>query len=158
MAKHVLNIQQNVFDFILLGINCNENQYRVLSLLNDTLDLELALGNYIPLNLDNQIFNFSLFRFTDDILRIEYFFIPNLSNYNPENKSEEQNLFAEMRIDTRARLVKELPETDFFLIIKGEEMHGLGERIKERLKKVKELLNIQIIQVEDLPSRNNLIF
>ena len=158
MAKHVLNILPSSFDFLLLGITCGDNQYRVLSLLNDALEVEFTLSHYVPLNVENSVFSFSLYKYSDEDLRLEYFLIPNLSNYHPENKNPEGNLFTGTQMDTRTRIVKELPKTDYFLMIKGEEMAGLDEKIKERLKKVREFQNVHIIQPEDLPSRSNLIF
>jgi hypothetical protein len=54
--------------------------------------------------------------------------------------------------------VKELPQTDYFIIVKGEDLHYYQFKITEKLKTLSEVLQVQTIEAIDLPSKRNLIF
>ena len=157
----MLHSSDDELDFVLLGIVCPDNQYRVCSLLNDALNIDLFLSDYVPFNLkDGKMFSFSLFRFPDEDLGLEYFFIPNTSNFGDANvrPDERNNLFSGVEIDERTMLVKELPKTNYFLIIKGQELHNVQFRIMTALKEVPSFAQVQLIEASELPSRKNLIF
>jgi hypothetical protein len=161
VAKHFLNTGDEVFDFVLVGITCPENQYRLVSLLNDTLGINLFLSDYPPFNLkDGKLFRFSLYRYLDEELGLDYSFIPNTSNFNEPNPNTVQtgDLFSELEVDESVRLVKELPKTDYFLILKGEDLHNVQFKIMELLKTIDEIIQLQAIEPHDLQSKRNLIF
>lgn len=161
MAKHVLHTSDDDLDFVLLGIVCSESQYRVCSLVNDALNIQLFLSDQVPFNLkDGKLFRFSLFRFPDDELGLEYFFVPNTSNFEDPNAFGfvNEGLFSGHEIDERVMLIKELPKTDYFLIIKGEDLHNYQFKIMDALKKQPEIIQVQLIEPGELPSRKNLIF
>lgn len=161
MAKHFLNTNEDDLDFVLIGITCLENQYSVAGLIDSALKIKLFLSDYIPFNLkEGRIFKFSLFRFPDEELGLEYFFIPNASNFEEPNiyPSEKDDLFAGIDVDESVRLIKELPKTDYFLILKGEDLHNYQYKIIDKLKNYPEIIQIQAIEPHDLPSKRNLIF
>ena len=166
MAKYVLNTSDEDLDFVLIGITCLENQYSVAALIDDALKIKLALSSYIPFNLkEGRIFKFSLYNFLDEELGLEYFFIPNNSNFEVPidtgtniNNSSAPDLFAGMSVDENIKLIKELPKTDYLLILKGEDLHNYQFKVIEKLKNMPEIIQIQAIEPQDLPSRRNLIF
>lgn len=166
MAKYVLNTSEEDLDFVLIGITCLENQYSVAALIDDVLKINLFLSGYIPFNLkEGRIFKFSLYNFLDEELGLEYFFIPNNSNFeepNPNGPGDTsgiaKDLFANVDVDESVKLVKELPKTDYLLILKGEDLHNYQYKIIEKLKTLPEIIQIQAIEQKDLPSRRNLIF
>lgn len=166
MAKYVLNSSEDDLDFVLIGISCPENQYAVLSIVDDALKINLVLSDYIPFNLkEGRIFKFSLYRFLDEELGLEYYFIPNTSNFEVPiaigtnlSVSATRDLFAGLEIDESVKLIKELPKTDYFLILKGEDLHNYQFKIIERLKHFPDIIQIQAIEPQDLPSKRNLIF
>ena len=148
---------------MLLGMVCPENQYHVVSAINDALHIGLRLDNYVPFNLkDGKLFKFSLYHFMDEDLGLDYFFVPNSSNFEEPNANAPQDilgdLFAGHEVDEQVKLVKELPKTDYFLIVKGEELHNYSHKIIEKIKAIEELIQVQTIEPNDLPSRRNLIF
>lgn len=148
---------------MLLGIVCPENQYQVVSAINDTLHIDLRLDNYVPFNLkDGKLFKFSLYHFMDEDLGLEYFFVPNSSNFEEPNANAPQDilgdLFAGHKVDEQVKLVKELPKTDYFLIVKGEELHNYSHKIIDKIKAIEELIQVQTIEPNGLPSKRNLIF
>jgi hypothetical protein len=161
VAKHILNSSDDDFDFVLIGISCLEDQYSVSAFIDHALKINLFLSDYIPFNLkEGRIFKFSLYRFLDEELGLEYFFIPNTSNFEEPNLNgnTSNDLFAGMDVDESIKLVKELPKTDYFLILKGEDLHNYQFKIIDKLKKHPEFIQIQAIEPQDLPSKRNLIF
>lgn len=161
MVKHILNSSSDDFDFVLVGITCPESQYRVVSLINDALGTDLFLSDYLPFNLKGgKLFRFSLFRYADEELRLDYFFIPNTSNFDEAGNviNEEADLFAGVDVDESVKLVKELPKTDYFLLLKGEDLNKVRFKIMDSLKTISEIVQLQAIEPADLPSRRNLIF
>jgi hypothetical protein len=161
MAKHVLNTNDDDLDFVLIGISCLESQYVVASLIDNVLKINLSLSDYVPFNLkEGRIFKFSLYRFLDEELGLEYFFIPNTSNFEEPNMNiaNTGNLFAGLDVDESVKLIKELPKTDYFLILKGEDLHNYQFKIIDKLKSRSEIIQIQAIEPQELASRRNLIF
>ncbi len=160
MAKHFLDTHDD-FDFALLGIVCQENQYVMFSVINDVLKIDLRLSDYVPFNLkDGKLFKFSLYHFVDEELGLEYFLVPNTSNFAEPNinAASSNDLFNDVDVDERAKLVKELPKTDYFLILKGEDIHHYQFKVMEKLKTLSEVIQIQSIVANDLASKRNLIF
>ena len=160
MAKHFLDTHDD-FDFALLGIVCQENQYVMFSVINDVLKIDLRLSDYVPFNLkDGKLFKFSLYHFVDEELGLEYFLVPNTSNFAEPNinAASSNDLFNDVYVDERAKLVKELPKTDYFLILKGEDIHHYQFKVMEKLKTLSEVIQIQSIVANDLASKRNLIF
>lgn len=161
MAKHFLNTSEDDLDFVLIGMTCLENQYALAALIDVALKTKLFLSDYIPFNLkEGRIFKFSLYRFQDEELGLEYFFIPNSSNFEEPNLNATNtgDLFAGIDVDESVKLIKELPKTDYFLILKGEDLHNYQFKIIDKLKTFPEIIQIQAIEPQDLPSKRNLIF
>lgn len=161
MGKHVLNNNPDDLDFVLIGITCADNQYSVVSYINNALNIDLALSDNIPFNLKGgKLFNFSLFRYVSEEMGLEYFLIPN--NSNLESSTNEwtagNDLFADLNVEESTKLVKELPKTDYFLILKGEDLHLFQFKIVEHIKTIKEIIQVQNIEPNELPSKMNLVF
>ena len=161
MAKHFLNTGEDELNFALIGIACAEDQYRMVSLLNDALNINLSLSDYLPLLAkDDKVFKFSLFRFVDEDLRLEFNCIPNNSNFDEPHIEQAQSLdlFNGLKLDESSKLIRELPKTDYFLILKGDETHSYQFKIIDKLKKIPDIIQIQTIEPQELSSRKNLIF
>lgn len=161
MAKYTLNSSSNDLDFVLIGISSAENQYSIVSHINNALGIDLVLSDNIPFNLkDGKLFYFSLYKFVSEEMGLEYFLTPNNSNFDRASAEQwgESNLFTDLNVDESTRLVKELPKTDYFLILKGEELHLFQFKIMDLLKNIKEIIQVQNIEPNELPSRMNLIF
>jgi hypothetical protein len=160
MAKHLLHNSDEDLDFALLGMSCLEDQYTVAALLDNILKIELKLGDYVPFTLkEGRIFNFSLFRYKDVELGLEYYLVPNTSNFEEPNiNNTGTGLFAELNIDESVKLIRELPKTDYFLLLKGEDLPNYQFKILQKLKQAPELIQVAAIEPHDLPSRRNLIF
>lgn len=160
MAKHVLHNTSDELDFLLIGLRCAENQYSIVSFINRALGIELALSDNIPYNLkDGKLFYFSLFRYMSEEFGLEYFLIPNTSNFDEQtNNTQGNDLFAGLDVEESTKLIKELPKTDYFMIVKGEDLHLVQFKITEHLKTIEDIQQLQIIEPRDLPSKMNLVF
>lgn len=161
MAKHFLNNSTDDLDFLLIGLRSAENQYSIVTSVNEVLGTELVLSDNIPYNLkDGKLFYFSLFRYVSEEFGQEYFLIPNNSNFeeSQNNKTGGEDLFADLNVEESTKLIKELPKTDYFLILKGEDLHLAQFKIIELLKTIKDIQQVQTIEPRDLPSKMNLVF
>jgi len=162
MAKaHVLNINEEDYEFALIGLSLIKDHYEAVVAINEALLIHLELGNTFPLSLSTKkVFRFSMFNYTDSDIGLEYLFIPNASNFNEPNINvpSNNNLFSGLEVEERSLLVRELPKTDYFLILKGEEIEQHKHKVIQKLKSIKDLLSVQLIDVSELPSRNHLVF
>jgi hypothetical protein len=160
MAKHFLNNSEADIDFVLIGITCLEDQYTLVAIIDDVLKINLQLSDYIPFTLkEGRVFNFSLYRFIDEELGLEYCFVPNNSNFEEPNINQtSKDLFAGVNVDESMKLIKELPKTDYFLILKGEDLHNYQFKILQKLKTAGEIIQVSAIEPLQLSSKRNLIF
>jgi len=166
LAKHFLNSNKDDLDFVLIGLMSPENQYSIVSSVNAALGTEFILSDHIPFNLkDGKLFYFSLYRYVSEEFGLEYFLIPNNSNFDApldsgqsDRKGGGEDLFAEFNVEESIKLIKELPKTDYFIILKGEDLHLFQFKIIEQLKTIQDILQIQSIEPRDLPSKMNLVF
>ncbi len=161
MAKHFLNSNKDDLDFLLIGLMSSENQYSIVASVNKALGTEFILSDNIPFNLkDGKLFYFSLYRYLSEEFGLEYYLIPNNSNFSDADaaKGGGEDLFADHNIEESTRLIKELPKTDYFIILKGEDLHLFQFKIIEQLKTITDIIQVQSIEPRDLPSRMNLVF
>ena len=160
MAKYSLNTSDD-FDFVVIGIMSANDQYQVIGAINDVLKINLHLQAFVPYNLkDGKLFNFSLYNFFDEELGLEYNVIPNQSNFEGPNinSASANDLFANNAVEESVRLIKELPKTDYFIVLKGEDLHNYQFKIIDKLKTVDDFLQVQAVAVEELTSKRNLMF
>jgi hypothetical protein len=159
MAKHVLQPSADDLDFDLIGITTAMNQYETVAVLNRALAIDLTLEGFVPMQTkDGKLFNYSLYAFDDEALGLNYSLIPNASNLEGNNGTAGTGLFSDVVVEGTARLIRELPRTNYFLLVKGEITNHLLHKILETLQKENGMYNVDFISVGDLPSRKNLIF
>jgi hypothetical protein len=157
----VLHSGGEELDFVLFGIVSQENQYRAVSLLEDALKSEFRLSEYIPYNLkQGRLFRFSLYNASDRDLSLEYFFIPNTSNFEESKEAGATggDLFSGVDVEEQIRLVKELPKTDYFLIVKGEQAQANRHALLGALSAIPSFVRVQSIEPRELQSGRNLVF
>lgn len=161
MAKYVLDSKELEPNFVILGISSYENIYALVTGINRIIDSDLCLSDNLPFNLKaGNLFYFSLFHYLNEETRTDYYLISNTSNFEQrtESRAVSTDLFSETEVEESTRLIKELPKTDYFFIIKGDEPHLYQFKIIEKLKNLEAILQIQTIEPKDLPSRMNLVF
>ena len=87
-------------DFILAGISCHLKDYRLVYNMNKKLGFDFKkLKDFVIYKQEDEL-KYSFYYYLDPDRQKEYFFV---SNHHPESK-----------------LIKELKQTDYFLVIKGE--------------------------------------
>lgn len=162
MAKHILHNDVDLFDFVLIGIACPENQYVIINNINLHLNINLSLSQTLKFDLKkHDLFEFSLFHYVDEELGLEYSVVPNKSNYRPmQNKDAGFDLFAnsDQVIEETALLINELPHTNYFFILKGESAIHEQYNVFKLLKSIPVINQVHEIIPDKLPSKNNLIF
>jgi hypothetical protein len=162
MAKYTLHNDIDLYQFVLLGISSPENQYLLVNALNEGLNLKLELQNYLNLSMkQGRLFDFSVYGFLDEELGLDYFFLPNKSNFKPLEKNNSVNdLFtnSELQVEEAALLVPELPHTNYFLILKGDSALHEQYQVFQSLKNIELIHQVHEIIPERLASRQNLVF
>lgn len=161
MAKYTLSAPDQEIDFAVISISCPEEQYAAVSIIDEQLGITLQLADYISYMLKgNKLFMFSLFQYEDEELGLHYSLVPNLSNFENQSaeKSASADLFSSVDVEERLRLIKELPKTDYFLLLKGEALSHYAIILSELLNQSPAIVQATVIDPYDLPNRRNLIF
>ncbi len=158
--KYSLDSEFEDFNFLLFGISTTLDQYSVISQINNLLKIDLSLQIIIPYYLkDNGTFNYNLYSCEVPELFLEFNLIANLSNFETTPEASITNdLFTGHAVEERARLIKELPKTDYFIIVKGEQLYAYENKIYDKLKQVNYFTKVQQIQPDELKSANHLLF
>jgi len=137
MAKLTLEIEEE-YDFDLIGICSHAKDYRLSWELNKQLAFDLIKDENFELTVKGEKQNHSFFSFIDDENLIEYYLI--------NNRSE------------KGVLVPEEKKSDYFLLIKGVIRTGMTSELVQRIASIKNVLTTYEIEVEELRSKNNLLF
>ena len=162
MVRHVLHNDSDLFDFVLLGITSSENQYVIINNINLYLHIGLSLSQTLNLKLnEHEIFEYSLYSYSDEEFGIEYYVVPNKSNKRPnQNKDHKYDLFSNSYqiIEETALLISELPHTNYFLIIKGDRAGYEQYNVFKLLKSIPCISQVHEIIPDKLTNKNNLVF
>ena len=160
MAKHILNNTFESYDFSVIGIATRMNLYETLAHVNLALNIELAYTVNLPFPLsEGHEFQFAIFEYESSSMEMEFQFISNTSNLLPASKiqSTGDGLFSGMAVDETARLIKELPGVDFFLCMKGKAHEHRALSAAAIIDGINGITNAEIIDIQSLPSRQNLL-
>jgi hypothetical protein len=136
MAKFTLDIEDD-FDFKLIGIFSHVKDYRLSWQINQEFEFDLQKEENLTVKYKNNIQEHSFFCFFDEENLLDYYLI--------SNRSESGMLIPEEKCD-------------YFLLIKG---HIRDQQFQELIKKttqLKHILTTSNIEVEELKSKENLIF
>ena len=131
------------FDFSLLGIISALKEYKLAWLLNNKLDVQLIKAKDIEidfLNSQNLIISNYIFETDHNNLRLL------------KNKSVDQ--FG----DHSAYLLPELKRFDYFILKQGFEDTFTNQELKEKLSSILKIQYVQLFSIENLKSKENLIF
>ncbi len=162
MAKHILHNDANLFDFVLIGIASGEDQYVIINNINQALNIDLALGqNLRSASKNSDLFEFSVYTYLDEELGLEYFVVPNKSNFKPKQKTgPAYDLFAESKqvIEQSILLINELPHTNYFLLLKGDSAIHEQYEVFKLLRQIECIEQVHEVIPDKLQSKNNLIF
>jgi hypothetical protein len=166
MAKYTLNIEYD-FDFMLFAISSHEPDYKLCHKINTCLNLNLQKEEALELKNKNQVDNllFSFFVYVDDEEQLEYNLLSNKS-YNSvlSNKpitSLQADLFGDTEPETTGQkgfLINELNASDYLFIVRTPYNPELAFTIEKSLKQLDSVLSVRYADINELASKNNLIF
>lgn len=136
MVKFTLEFEQD-FDFFLLGIFCHVKDYRLSWFINKAIDIDLQKAPNLVLNIKKVVQEHALLEYVSDEDLKEYYLIANRSQNGwllPEEKC------------------------DYFLMLKGHYSEDEIEYIRQAVQSQKPVLTVSNIEVENLKSKENLLF
>lgn len=136
MAKFTLEIEED-FDFRLIGIFSHTKDYRLCWEINKAFNFDLLKGDNLTVQLRDNIQEHSFFSYHEEDELLEYYLI--------SNRSEAGLLIPEEKCD-------------YFLLIKGHYRENTIIELRKQLNQLKPVLATSIIEVEELKSKDNLIF
>lgn len=164
MPTYSLDIHaEEHFDFDLFSISCTESIYRVIHELNNDLDIDLQLNELLDYtHKEGEEFYFPVYSFQHESLNIEFNLLQNQTSFQPRGKRAEQplDLFAG-EVEQTTKLMPELENTDYLLLIKGENRYLYNHTILETIQKNKNFTGVYELFMEDIKdkkSRTNLLF
>ncbi|MDT8413063.1 MAG: IPExxxVDY family protein [Vicingaceae bacterium] len=137
MSKLTFSLE-NEYDFELIGISCHSKDYRICWSLNNALKTNFKRIEDYEIQKKNEIINFPFFEYIDEDNNIEYFVIA--------NKSSE------------GYLVSEKQSIDYFLVLKGSVTDKLVENLAKKVKEIDVVIIAHRIDVNELKSKQNLLF
>ncbi len=142
MAKSRLQVDYS-YDFELMGIISNLKAYRLAWLLNQKLNIHLVKqGDIIHEFINNEQVTISNYLYETENAQFRLL----------KNKSENKNS------GRLAFLLPELHKFDFFIMKKGVLDGRQDEGLLNKLRLMEDIQYITLFTIEDLKSRENLIF
>ncbi len=137
MAKLTLDFEED-YDFDLIGICSHSKDYRLVWELNTKLEYDFAKAENFDLRQKGSLQSHSFFEFIDEENGVEYFLINNRCN--------------------TGLLIPEEKSCDYLLVIKGHLLENVKEKITSQIMALKNVLTAYTINVENLRSKDNLLF
>lgn len=165
MALHSLDIQsEDHFDFDVFSITSTESIYRVVFEINSVLNVDLQLNDLLDYtHKEGQDFYFPVYTFLHEELNIEFNLLPNQTSFQPfYSKGQQQapDLFGG-DIEHTTKLLPELENTDYFLLIKGDNRLSYNHTIFKTIKMVSTFQMVEEIvldKLKDKKAKGNLLF
>ena len=165
MATYNLDMNaEEHFDFDVFSITSTETIYKVIHELNNCLDIDLQLNELLDFtHKEGEDFYFPLYGFNHEDLNIEFNLLSNQTSFQPktaEDKPKELDLFAG-DIEQTTKLLPELENSDYFLIIKGDNRYLYNHVVFEAIKSNPFFTIVNEIFIDDLKdkkAKGNLLF
>lgn len=145
-------------DYDLIALHSSEEDYRLAYLLNKNLNISLFRKKYdLDFTIQQAVYHFSLFEYEDKKKHILYHLIANKT----EGLKEEQEPINKASLfharPERRFLVSEL-KCDYLLKLTSENGRIPKREIINQINGIKQVISAYSVEVENLKSRNNLIF
>lgn len=137
MAKLTLELEAD-YEFDLIGICCHIKDYRLSWEINQGLTLSLSKETNFEVSQNGELQSHAFYSYLDKDNSIEYFLISNRSN--------------------KGVLIPEENNCDYFMVIKGARKEQEVKELLQKIAALKHVLKSYIIEVEELKSKQNLLF
>lgn len=164
--KFKLDVEYD-FEFMLFAISSHEPDYKLCFKLNQALNIDLHKEDPLELKNKNQADNllFSFFIYVNEEEQLEYNLLSNKSyNTVQSNKSvstSQADLFGDTEPEVSGQkgfLINELSTIDYLLIVRTPYDPEFAYELETIIKQTDSILNVKYVDVNELASKNNLIF
>ena len=161
MAIHKLDLDEfDEIDYHLIAIHTTLEDYRFAYFINQHLPVNLSKSNEeILISIKEGETQFSRFYFDDEDNFVSWNLIQNKNEVIGQNEIINQDLFSNssQEVATKVFLLPELKKVDYFLKIESDDDLELAGIVK-KLKSIKSLSTVYVVETETIKSKNNLIF
>ncbi len=161
MAIHKLDLDEfDEIDYHLIAIHTTLEDYRLAYFINQHLPTNLSKSKEeILISIKEGETQFSRFYFDDDDNFISWNLIQNKNEVIGKKEIINQDLFSNssQEVATKVFLLPELKKVDYFLKIESDDDLDIVTIVK-KLKTIKSLSTIYVVETENIKSKNNLIF
>ena len=162
MAIHKLDLDEfDEIDYHLIAIHTTLEDYRLAYFINQHFPINLSKSNEeIHISIKEGETQFSRFYFNDEDNFISWNLIQNKNEVIGQKTIINQDLFSDstQEVATKVFLLPELKKVDYFLKIESDEDDVIISDIIKRLKTIKSLSTVYVVDPESIKSKNNLIF
>ena len=161
MAIHKLDLDEfDEIDYHLIAIHTTLEDYRLAYFINQHLPTNLSKSKEeILISIKEGETQFSRFYFDDDDNFISWNLIQNKNEVIGKKEIINQDLFSNssQEVATKVFLLPELKKVDYFLKIESDDYLDIVTIVK-KLKTIKSLSTVYVVETENIKSKNNLIF
>ncbi len=162
MANHKLDFDEEMDDpYTLVAIHCSEEEYKIAYLLNLHLDIKF-IRRAVDLDFSSQglMVTFPIYDFEDANKFTGYHLVANSCRSEDASLQSSNGLFALMAPNESKihYLLPEFKKVDYFLKIYSDFETDELPRIIAEINKIKQVISAYIVDLDDIKSRNNLIF
>ena len=161
MAIHKLDLDEfDEIDYHLIAIHTTLEDYRLAYFINQHLPVNLSKSNEeILISIKEGETQFSRFYYDDEDNFVSWNLIQNKNEVIGRNEIINQDLFSNssQEVATKVFLLPELKKVDYFLKIESDDDLEI-QAIVKKLKTIKSLSTVYVVETETIKSKNNLIF
>lgn len=159
MATHKLQLEDfDQIDYDLIAIHTPLEDYRLAFKINQQLDILLSKNKEeIPVEVNKHIASFSRFTFDDENRMMCWHLIQNKQAIEFTIEQNNNSLFDEKSVSKQVNLITELKKVDFLLKIEHDEQIN-NKEIINKLKKIDSISTVYEVDINEIKSKNNLIF
>ncbi|RIA11024.1 hypothetical protein OE09_2906 [Flavobacteriaceae bacterium MAR_2010_72] len=159
MALHKL-VVDDFYDtsFSLLAIHCKLEDYRLAYLLNKHLDLNLSR---MERDLDYKYFaaSYSIYEWQDNESETSWNLVSNVCKREEDSLQSSGSLFTNQnKILKTFYLLPEFKNVDYLLKISDETLRFKEKHVLNKIQSIPQVITSYSIDVEELKSKDNLIF
>ena len=162
MAVHKLDLDEfDEIDYHLIAIHTTLEDYRLAYFINQHLPINLSKSNEeIHISIKEGETQFSRFYFNDEVHFASWNLIQNKNEVIGQKEIINQDLFSNssQEVATKVFLLPELKKVDYFLKIESDENDVKITDIIKKLKTIKSLSTVYVVDTKTIKSKNNLIF
>ena len=162
MTVHKLHLEEyNDIDYQVIAIHTSLEDYRLAYYINQNLPIILRKSeSSIQISSKEGESQFSRFIFENEEASVYWNLIQNKNNIVVSSQTVNQGLFAAStnKFLTKIYFLPEFKKVDYFLKIENAEAMLDISEIINRIKKINRISTVYAVDLENIKSKNNLIF